>query len=321
MINLTTTFSIPRATHLMGPNSQILCIGSCFAENIGKRLDQLPLEVSNQALGTMFHPLNILQGLREQNLQASDLYQQGNFYVHPDFHSQFMGENPTDFLTRLAEIKSKTIAFLKSSNFLIITWGSAFYYEDQILGRAIANCHKQAASRFVKKQSTVEEICLAYESFLRENPLQRIILSVSPVRHTRDGIPENATSKAILRVAADTLAKKFPDQVSYFPAYEIMMDELRDYRFYQSDMIHPTEQAVEYIYKRFKQAHFEDELLDIAKKWEEMLRTLDHRPHPLQYAQHREILLRLRKEIEDAKSSVDSSKLLAKIDQQILALS
>lgn len=321
MINLTTTFSIPRATHLMGPNSQILCIGSCFAENIGKRLDQLPLEVSNQALGTMFHPLNILQGLREQNLQASDLYQQGNFYVHPDFHSQFMGENPTDFLTRLAEIKSKTIAFLKSSNFLIITWGTAFYYEDQILRRAIANCHKQAASRFVKKQSTVQEICLAYESFLRENPLQKIILSVSPVRHTRDGIPENATSKAILRVAADTLAKKFPDQVSYFPAYEIMMDELRDYRFYQSDLIHPTEQAVEYIYKRFKQAHFEDELLDIAKKWEEMLRTLDHRPHPLQYAQHREILLRLRKEIEDAKSSVDSSKLLAKIDQQILALS
>ena len=288
---------------------------------MGKRLDQLPLEVSNQALGTMFHPLNILQGLREQNLQASDLYQQGNFYVHPDFHSQFMGENPTDFLTRLAEIKSKTIAFLKSSNFLIITWGTAFYYEDQILRRAIANCHKQAASRFVKKQSTVQEICLAYESFLRENPLQKIILSVSPVRHTRDGIPENATSKAILRVAADTLAKKFPDQVSYFPAYEIMMDELRDYRFYQSDMIHPTEQAVEYIYKRFKQAHFEDDLLDIAKKWEEMLRTLEHRPHPLQYAQHREILLRLRKEIEDAKSSVDSSKLLAKIDQQILALS
>ena len=321
MINLSTTFSIPRATHLLGPNSQVLCIGSCFAENMGKRLDQLPLEVSNQALGTMFHPLNILQGLREQNLQASDLYQQGNFYVHPDFHSQFMGENPTDFLIRLAEIKSKTIAFLKSSNFLIITWGTAFYYEDQILRRAIANCHKQAASRFVKKQSTVEEICLTYESFLRENPLQKIILSVSPVRHTRDGIPENATSKAILRVAADILAKKFPDQVSYFPAYEIMMDELRDYRFYQSDMIHPTEQAVEYIYKRFKQAHFEDDLLDIAKKWEEMLRTLEHRPHPLQYAQHREILLRLRKEIEDAKSSVDSSKLLAKIDQQILALS
>jgi hypothetical protein len=321
MINLTTTFSIPRTAHLLGPNSQVLCIGSCFAENMGQRLDQLPLEVSNQALGTLFHPLSILRGLSDQTLQESDLYQQGNFYVHPDFHSQFMGENSTDFLIRLAEIKSETIGFLKSSNFLIITWGTAFYYEDQILGRAIANCHKLTASRFVKKQSTVEEIFLAYESFLRENPLQKIILSVSPVRHTRDGIPENATSKAILRVAADTLAKKFPDQVSYFPAYEIMMDELRDYRFYQSDMIHPTEQAVEYTYKRFKQAHFEDELLDIAKKWEEMLRTLEHRPHPLQYAQHREILLRLRKEIEDAKSSVDSSKLLAKIDQQILALS
>ncbi len=321
MINLTTTFSIPRATHLIRPNSQILCIGSCFAENMGQRLANLPLEVSNQALGTLFHPMSILRGLSPQILQESDLYPQGNLFVHPDFHSQFMGKNPSDFLAELTKIKSRTLDFLSESNFVIITWGTAYYYEDQQLGRAIANCHKQAASRFIKKQSTVEEICLAYESFLRENPLQKIILSVSPVRHTRDGIPENATSKAILRVAADTLAKKFPDQVSYFPAYEIMMDELRDYRFYQSDMIHPTEQAVEYIYKRFKQAHFEDDLLDIAKKWEEMLRTVDHRPHPLQYAQHREILLRLRKEIEDAKSSINSSKMLAKIDQQILALS
>ena len=321
MINLTTTFSIPRATHLLGPNSHVLCIGSCFAENMGKRLDQLPLEVSNQALGTMFHPLNILQGLREQNLQASDLYQQGNFYVHPDFHSQFMGENPTDFLTRLAEIKSKTIAFLKSSNFLIITWGTAFYYEDQNLGREVANCHKQAASRFVKKQSTVEEICLAYENFVQANPNVKIILTVSPVRHTRDGIPENATSKAILRVAADTLAKKFPDQVSYFPAYEIMMDELRDYRFYQSDMIHPTEQAVQYIYDRFKQAHFEEDLLATAKKWNDILATVQHRPHPLLFAQHREILVNLRQEIERDKLGVDASKILAKIDQQILALS
>jgi hypothetical protein len=321
MINLTTTFSIPRATHLIRPNSQILCIGSCFAENMGQRLDDLPLLVSNQALGTLFHPLSILRGLSHETLRASDLYQQGNLYIHPDFHSQFMGNHAEEFIASLAETQAKTLEFLSASNFLIITWGTAFYYEDQVLGRAVANCHKQPASRFIKKQSTVEEITLAYDHFFQENPLQKIILSVSPVRHTRDGIPENAVSKAILRVAADTLAKKFPDQVSYFPAYEIMMDELRDYRFYQSDMIHPTEQAVEYIYKRFKQAHFEDDLLDIAKKWEEMMRTMEHRPHPLQYAQHREILFRLRKEIEDAKSSIDSSKILAKIDQQILALS
>ncbi len=288
---------------------------------MGQRLDHLPLVVSNQALGTLFHPMSILRGLSPDVLQESDLYPQGNLYVHPDFHSQFMGKTPADFLSELIQIKSRTLEFLSESNFVVITWGTAFYYEDQVLGRAIANCHKQAASRFIKKQSTVEEISLAYEQFFQENPLQKIILSVSPVRHTRDGIPENAVSKAILRVAADTLAKKFPDQVSYFPAYEILMDELRDYRFYQSDMVHPTEQAVEYIYKRFKQTHFEDDLLDIAKKWEEMMRTMEHRPHPLQYAQHREILLRLRKEIEDAKSSIDSSKILAKIDQQILALS
>ena len=321
MLNLTTSFSIPRATHLIRPNSQILCIGSCFAENMGQRLANLPLEVSYQTLGTLFHPLSIIRGLSQQTILESDLYAQGNLFVHPDFHSQFMGKNPADFVAELTTIKSKTLAFLSESNFVIITWGTAFYYEDQILGRAIANCHKQPASRFVKKQSTVEEICLGYEKFIQENPLRKIILSVSPVRHTRDGIPENSVSKAILRLAADSLVQKFPDQVQYFPAYEIMMDELRDYRFYQSDMIHPTEQAINYIFDRFKQVQFDEHLLDIAKKWHEIMATIQHRPHPLQYAQHREILLRLRKEIEDAKSSIDSSKILAKIDQQILALS
>jgi hypothetical protein len=122
-------------------------------------------------------------------------------------------------------------------------------------------------------------------------------------------------------LAADTLVQKFPDQVQYFPAYEIMLDELRDYRFYQTDMIHPTEQAIDYIYKRFKNAHFDDNLVDIAKKWDEIMLTVQHRPHPLQYPQHREVLTRLRAEILANQSGVDSSKILAKIDQQILALS
>jgi hypothetical protein len=134
-------------------------------------------------------------------------------------------------------------------------------------------------------------------------------------------MPENAASKAILRLAAEELVRKFPDQVTYFPAYEIMLDELRDYRFYQADMIHPTEQAVNYIYERFKQAHFTDNLLVIAKRWQEIYNTLQHRPHLLQFPAHREIIERLRKEIEADQSGVDSSKLLAKIDQQILALS
>lgn len=321
MINLTTTFTIPRSPYLIRANSRILCIGSCFAENMGQRLADLPLEVSNQALGTLFHPLNILRGLSPQTLQQSDLYKQGHLFVHPDFHSQFMGENPEEFITKLTEIKAQTIAFLASSQYLIITWGTAFYYEDQVLGRAIANCHKQASTRFIKKQSTVDEICLAYKNFILKNPHLQVIISVSPVRHTRDGMPENAVSKAILRLAAEELVRKFPNQVKYFPAYEIMLDELRDYRFYQTDMIHPTDQAIEYIYKRFKQTHFEDGLIEIAKRWQEMIATIQHRPHLLQYPQHCEILSRLRKEIEMDQSGLDKSKLYAKIDQQLLALS
>jgi hypothetical protein len=321
MMKLSTSFTIPRASVLIRPNSQLLCIGSCFAENLGNKLAELPLKVSNQALGTIFHPLSILRGLQPQPLQMDELVQQGSLYVHPDFHGQFMGENPSDFLAKLQEVKTKAITYLASSQFLVITWGTAFYYEDQVLGRAIANCHKQASSRFIKKQSTVEEICAGYEAFIHQNPRIQIILTVSPVRHTKDGIPENAVSKAILRIAAEQLAKKIPEQVVYFPAFELMLDELRDYRFYQADLIHPTEQAIQYIYERFMQAHFDDTLQATAKKWQEIYLTMRHRPHPLQFPQHREILQRLRKEIEMDQSGIDSSQLLVKIDQQILALS
>ncbi len=320
-MKLSTTFSIPRSPFPIRAEQQILCIGSCFAENMGSRLANLPLRVSNQALGTLFHPLNILRSLQSQELKEEELYKQGDNFVHPDFHSQFMGADPVEFLAQLNTLKSEVRLFLKESQFLLITWGTAFYYEDKVLGRAIANCHKQLPARFKKRQSSVDEICAAYAEFLQKRPLLKVILSVSPVRHTRDGIPENAISKAILRLAADQLAKQFPNQVSYFPAYEIMMDELRDYRFYQADLIHPTDQAIEYIYDRFKHSHFDDSMLEIAKRWQEIHNTLQHRPHPLQNTQHVEVLKRLRKEVEHDQSGIDSSKILAKIDQQIWALS
>lgn len=320
-MKLTTTFSIPRSPYPIRAENQILCIGSCFAENMGNRLADLPLKVSSQAMGTLFHPLNILRSLQPQELKAEELYKQGDNFVHPDFHSQFMGAESTSFLAQLNTLKTNTLEFLKASQFLVITWGTAYYYEDKVLGRAIANCHKQLPARFTKHLSSVEEICAVYEEFLRKRPFLKVIISVSPVRHTRDGMPENSVSKAILRLAADQLAQKFPEQVSYFPAYEIMMDELRDYRFYQADLIHPTDQAVNYIYERFKITHFDDSMLEIAKRWQEIHNTLQHRPHPLQNAQHVEVLKRLRKEVEKDQSGIDSSKLLAKIDQQILALS
>ena len=321
MINLTTTFSIPRTIFPIRAHNQILCIGSCFSENMGSRLQNLPLEVSNQALGTLFHPLNILRSLQAQDLKEEELYKQGNHFVHPDFHSQFMGADANEFLAQLKELKKNTLKFLADSQFLVITWGTSFYFEDKVLGRAIANCHKQPQGRFIKKMSMVDEICECYEEFLRKKPFIKVILSVSPVRHTRDCIPENSASKATLRIAAEQLACKFPEQITYFPAYEIMMDELRDYRFYQADMIHPTEQAVNYIYERFKNSHFDDTLLEVAKRWQEMHNTIQHRPHPLNYPQHVDVLRRLRKEIELDQSGINSSKLLAKIDQQILALS
>jgi hypothetical protein len=126
----------------------------------------------------------------------------------------------------------------------------------------------------------VSEITEAYRAFLIHHPQIHLILTVSPVRHTRDGMMENSVSKATLRLAAHEIAQEFPGQVTYFPAFEIMMDELRDYRFYEKDLIHPNEIAVDYIWQKFKETYFSRELIAVDLAWERIRSTLEHRPHP-----------------------------------------
>jgi hypothetical protein len=225
-------------------------MGSCFAENMGKRLDDLSLELLNQPFGTQFNPIRILNALAFETLKATDLYTEGDFFLHPDFHSNFISQNPEDLLAEIHLKQEETKAFLKQADTLILTFGTAYFYHDNILNRPITNCHKQASQRFVKHMNQISEITEAYRAFIKNHPQLHIILTVSPVRHTRDGMMENSVSKATLRLAAHETAKEFPDQVTYFPAFEIMMDELRDYRFYEKDLIHPNEIAVDYIWQK-----------------------------------------------------------------------
>ena len=318
-MQLTTTFPIPEAPILMNHRSKVLTMGSCFAASMGSRLTKLPLEVMSQPLGTLFHPFAISKALSGE--VSEDLYEQGGYFLHPDYHSVFTSANQDAILSQIRSVSDKVVNFKASADFLILTWGSSFSYFDKHLNKSIANCHKMPADRFEKRLSSVDEIVSDFQSLHSTLPsTTQIVLTVSPVRHTKDGMQENQVSKSTLRVAADIVSKKF-ENVHYFPAYEIMLDELRDYRFYQADLIHPTDQAVNYIYERFKITHFDDSMLEIAKRWQEIHNTLLHRPHPLQNAQHVEVLKRLRKEVEKDQSGIDSSKLLAKIDQQILALS
>ncbi len=319
-MKLSTDFPIPIANHKLTPKSRVLCMGSCFAENMGKRLDDLSLELLNQPFGTQFNPIRILKALAFETLKAKDLYAEGDFYLHPDFHSDFISQNPEDLLAEIHLKQEETKAFLKQADTLILTFGTAYFYHDNILNRPITNCHKQASQRFVKHMNQISEITEAYRAFIKNHPQLHIILTVSPVRHTRDGMMENSVSKATLRLAAHETAKEFPDQVTYFPAFEIMMDELRDYRFYEKDLIHPNEIAVDYIWQKFKETYFSSELVAVDFAWERILATLHHRPHPTKKHLHIANLEKIKGELLSQFPSVDYSKLAEKLAAEILSL-
>jgi len=319
-LKLSTDFPIPVATHKLRPTSKVLCMGSCFAENMGKRLDDLSLTLLNQPFGTQFNPTRILNALAFETTRASDVYTEGDFYLHPDFHSDFISQNPEDLLAEIRVKQEETKAFLNQADTLILTFGTAYFYHDNILNRPIANCHKQASQRFEKRMNQVSEITQAYRTFIKSHPHLHLILTVSPVRHTRDGMMENSVSKATLRLAANEIAQEFPDQVTYFPAFEIMMDELRDYRFYEKDLIHPNEMAVDYIWQKFKETYFSNELVVVDVAWERIIATLHHRPHPTKKHLHIANLEKIKGELASQFPEVDYSKLTEKLAAEILSL-
>ena len=319
-MKLSTDFPIPVSNHKLRPTSKVLCMGSCFAENMGKRLDDLSLKLLNQPFGTQFNPIQILKALAFETLKATDLYSEGDFFLHPDFHSNFTSQNPENLLEEIKAKQEETKAFLKQADTLVLTFGTAYFYHDHILNRPITNCHKQASQRFDKRMNQVSEITQAYRAFIKNHPKIHIILTVSPVRHTRDGMMENAVSKATLRLAAHEIAKEFPGQVGYFPAYEIMMDELRDYRFYEKDLIHPNETALDIIWEKFKETYFSSELSALEIAWNRVLSTLKHRPHPFKISLHIDTLEKLKAELPKGFKGVDYSKLAKKLASEILRL-
>lgn len=232
---------------------KILTMGSCFAEVMGERLKSLPLEVMNQPLGTVFHPLSMLNLLEPKKLKKEHCYTWENKYVHPFYHSRWKGETAEELFSQIEQQQSVVQQFVQQSDWLFITFGTAYYYFDTEFEMMVANCHKQSQSRFVKRISSISDILEPWNAYLKRlfevNPGIHVLFTVSPVRHTKDGIQNNQVSKSTLRLVVEELVSGH-DRAYYFPAYEYMLDELRDYHFYKGDLIHPNEEAEEFIYKK-----------------------------------------------------------------------
>lgn len=268
--------------------SKVMLLGSCFSDNIGDRLDGAYFKTLVNPHGIVFNPLSVAHCLDDYLLgkkyTTADLIARGNDFVSLQHHGAFAGENPKELVERINNKISNGHDFLQSSEFLIVTLGTSWTYFYRSTKKAVANCHKIPGSEFEKKlilsQETVDVFQEIFERIKTFNPNLKIILTVSPVRHWKDGVVENNLSKSHLVVAANQLVED-NQKVYYFPSYEIMMDDLRDYRFYNEDMLHPSPLAVDYIWQKFQETYFDVATQNKVEKIEKLAKIFTHRPKNL----------------------------------------
>ncbi len=282
-MKLRTELEIKKIDDLIQTKSSILSVGSCFADNIGNKLKKSGFDIEVNPFGIIFNPFSILNALiSAQNGvvdEALHLKRDGHYFNY-NCHSD-LSANSANELSDL--IKSKQIRVkdkLVNGDVLQITFGTAWVYQLLDSDKIVANCHKVPQKEFKKSLLNLDILKSIYNTFFTElfqqHPKLKVILSVSPVRHTKDGLAENNISKSILTLLADDLQVKFA-QVYYFPAYELVIDDLRDYRFFKEDMVHPTDQAINYVYDAYKKTYCSGQCQEYIALAEKLEKAKTHR--------------------------------------------
>lgn len=282
-----TEIEIPEFPWKMDYSKRMMFFGSCFSEHIGQRLTDLKFEVDLNPFGILFNPVSIANSLRilmeKRIFTESDLFQdhgRWNSFYH---HSRFSDLNREAALEKINDRIALSHGFLLKADFLMITFGTAWVYEMKETGKVVSNCHKVPSSQFKRFRLDVSEITELYRELISElwrfNPNLKLVFTVSPIRHWKDGAVENQVSKAALLLAIDRLLKGFGKrEIGYFPSYELMMDELRDYRFYSEDMLHLSPVAIDYIFDRFARVMITTESLKVTKEVVKIRKAILHRP-------------------------------------------
>ena len=263
----------------------VMTLGSCFAENIGRKMEEVCFDTEVNPFGVLYNPISMINSIEllldNKQFTPDDIFESRSLWHSFSHSSLFSAVTVEDCLDKINSRMTLASNFIRKANVLLITFGTAWIFEERKSGRVVSNCHKLPAAEFVRHRLSVEEIVTNYSSLIDKLSIKlpnlQLIFSVSPIRHWKDGAHENNLSKSTLLLAIDELQKQF-DQVHYFPAYEIQLDELRDYRFYASDMLHPSEVAVNYIWQRFSETYFDTATQGIKKEVEQLVSDLSHRP-------------------------------------------
>ncbi len=295
MQSFRTVFPSFRSEVSISHTDQVLCIGSCFAEQMGGRLERLKFPTLVNPFGIVFNPISIATSLERllsgEAFGEADLFQHQGLWHSFDHHGRFSNPDKTAALNGINHSFSAAKEFLKTTNRLVVTLGTAHVFVLKKTGETVANCHKIPAGDFERRRLSVAEVVEAllpvFEKLRQELPSLEIIATVSPVRHLRDGLVENQHSKATLLLALDEICQRLPF-AHYFPAYEILLDDLRDYRFYADDLAHPNQLATDYIWQYFEGAFFDEKTQLLCGRIERVLTALAHRPFYPQSAEHQD---------------------------------
>ena len=270
-MKLYTSVDIVPAVRQIGYGDKILLLGSCFADNIGAKFAEHYFQATINPFGTLYNPASIAAAIT--NVGNSQLVEHNGLWHSMMHHGAFSDKDKEQLIARCEQSRALLQRALMEASTVVVTFGTAWVYEME--GQVVANCHKLPASRFTRRCLTVNEIVEMWQPIVASMPDKHWIFTVSPIRHVKDGLHANQISKAILLQAVDQLGQ------SYFPSYEIMMDELRDYRFYAEDMVHPSAVAVEYIWQRFVDTYMNKDTQSEMRVLNQLWRDNQHRMlHP-----------------------------------------
>ncbi len=284
-LKLQTPVEAGRSKVGISLNDKIFILGSCFADNIGQKMIDLGFDVCVNPFGTIYNPVSVCNSIARLTsgipFSEDECVQMGagaGLVCSFSHHTSFARSTAEDFLNVANASLEEASCRWKAATKVIITIGTAWIYEYTNSGEVVSNCLKINAKEFTRRRLSVKETATLLMNMVARHPDKEFIFTVSPIRHLKDGAHGNQLSKSTLLLALDEVVAKFPERCEYFPAYEIVLDELRDYRFYTPDMVHPSEQAVGYIWSRFVDFTIPTaEFQELADRQKKFLRSR-HRP-------------------------------------------
>ena len=314
-------FPIPQSDSRITIGDTIVSLGSCFAENISRRLSENKFDCFSNPFGTIYNPTSICEILNNQ-IDERQIVENRRVYYHWQAHGEISELTKEKLLSAVSAKREALSKRLSSAEWLIITLGSAFAYRLKSSGKIVANCHKLPQVEFTKELLAIDfmkdQLHETFKNLRSQNPNLQIILTVSPVIHVRDGLIENNRSKARLIEVAQELSAK-DSWVKYFPAYEIQISELRDYRFYAKDKVHPSEEAIDYIWGRFAQTYFDTGTQQFLKEWMQIRSAIDHRPFHPNSQEHQTFLMKTIERLNKLSDQVDVNNEVSLLEKQLLA--